>query len=112
MILCRYTLLGPLAAKALSQHTTLDLARLPFMSGADASVAGVPCRVTRCGYTGEDGFEVRKYEMWLQYCSIFRFFPLALSDLSQRLPTSHQYRSQFQRQKVLGYVKRCWATRM
>jgi aminomethyltransferase len=47
-----------MAASALAQHTRLDLAKMPFMSGADAEVAGVPCRVTRCGYTGEDGFEV------------------------------------------------------
>ena len=49
---------GPLAAAALSQLTSLDLSKMPFMAGADADVASVKCRVTRCGYTGEDGFEV------------------------------------------------------
>jgi aminomethyltransferase len=35
------------------------VAELPFMSGRlRVSVAGVPCSVTRCGYTGEDGYEV------------------------------------------------------
>jgi aminomethyltransferase len=32
--------------------------RIPFMSAIEASIAGVPCGITRSGYTGEDGFEV------------------------------------------------------
>jgi aminomethyltransferase len=35
------------------------VATMPFMHGRpNISVAGVPCTVTRCGYTGEDGYEV------------------------------------------------------
>lgn len=38
---------------------SLDLAKMNFMTGTTATVAGIPdCRVTRCGYTGEDGFEI------------------------------------------------------
>ena len=37
----------------------LDLSSLGFMSSAVTAVAGVAgCRVTRCGYTGEDGVEI------------------------------------------------------
>ena len=31
---------------------------LAFMRTTTATVAGIPCRVSRCGYTGEDGFEI------------------------------------------------------
>eukprot|EP01029_Cantina_marsupialis_P013821 TRINITY_DN3064_c0_g2_i1.p1 TRINITY_DN3064_c0_g2~~TRINITY_DN3064_c0_g2_i1.p1 ORF type:complete len:342 (+),score=99.25 TRINITY_DN3064_c0_g2_i1:40-1065(+) len=34
------------------------LRTMPFMSAGDFTVAGIPARVTRCGYTGEDGFEI------------------------------------------------------
>jgi aminomethyltransferase len=35
-----------------------DCARLAFMSTAEMAVGGLPCRVSRLGYTGEDGFEI------------------------------------------------------
>jgi aminomethyltransferase len=35
------------------------VASMPFMHGRPGiSIAGVPCTVTRCGYTGEDGYEI------------------------------------------------------
>jgi glycine cleavage system T protein (aminomethyltransferase) len=34
------------------------LLTLKFMQAADCEIAGVPCFVTRSGYTGEDGFEI------------------------------------------------------
>lgn len=38
---------------------SLNLVNMPFMTGTTATVAGIKnCRVTRCGYTGEDGFEI------------------------------------------------------
>jgi len=52
---------GPQAEEALkSLADQADIIEgLQFMdTRADVKLAGVPCRVTRCGYTGEDGFEV------------------------------------------------------
>uniref|UniRef100_A0A8C8S086 Aminomethyltransferase n=1 Tax=Pelusios castaneus TaxID=367368 RepID=A0A8C8S086_9SAUR len=50
---------GPLAAQVLQKGVSGDLTKLPFMSSAVMAVFGVPdCRVTRCGYTGEDGVEI------------------------------------------------------
>jgi len=51
---------GPKAAEALkSLKVKIDLDKMPFMTGKDnVEIAGVNCRVTRCGYTGEDGFEI------------------------------------------------------
>ena len=45
---------------ALQPLTDLDLSTLPFMTSQLATICGVQgCRITRCGYTGEDGVEVR-----------------------------------------------------
>lgn len=50
---------GPEAIVALQPLVDVDLAQLYFMGSTLATVAGVPrCRVTRCGYTGEDGVEI------------------------------------------------------
>ncbi|KAM9785650.1 aminomethyltransferase, mitochondrial [Neosynchiropus ocellatus] len=50
---------GPTMARVLQQGMTDDLSKLTFMTSTLATVFGVPdCRVTRCGYTGEDGVEI------------------------------------------------------
>jgi aminomethyltransferase len=46
---------GPKAAAVMARPS---LARLTFMSGAEALIAGASCFATRSGYTGEDGFEL------------------------------------------------------
>jgi len=50
---------GPGSQRALEALTKdAELSKLPFMSGKFIKVAGKDCLVTRCGYTGEDGFEI------------------------------------------------------
>jgi aminomethyltransferase len=48
---------GPLAADVMGRLAPAAAA-LPFMGFAPIAVAGVPCWVSRSGYTGEDGFEI------------------------------------------------------
>ncbi|XP_062923895.1 aminomethyltransferase, mitochondrial [Mobula hypostoma] len=50
---------GPSAARVLQEGVSDDLSKLSFMWSTVTTVFGVKgCRVTRCGYTGEDGFEI------------------------------------------------------
>lgn len=50
---------GPKAATVLQSGVQGDLSRMLFMHTAEMDVFGVKnVRVTRCGYTGEDGFEL------------------------------------------------------
>ena len=48
---------GPEAAAALAALAP-DAAGLTFMQAAAMEVAGLPCLVSRSGYTGEDGYEI------------------------------------------------------
>lgn len=50
---------GPGAAAALSSLVPEDLSKMGFMTAKSMTVQGVgECMVFRCGYTGEDGFEI------------------------------------------------------
>ncbi len=48
---------GPQAVTALSRLAP-GVEKLVFMTGGNFDVAGIPCFITRSGYTGEDGFEI------------------------------------------------------
>ncbi|KAG8199147.1 hypothetical protein JTE90_015981 [Oedothorax gibbosus] len=50
---------GPGTSKVLQPLVKIDMSLLTFMTTAVTSICGVEdCRVTRCGYTGEDGTEI------------------------------------------------------
>ena len=50
---------GPRAERVLQPFIPYDLKQQTFMTSRSANLMGVSgCRVTRCGYTGEDGFEI------------------------------------------------------
>lgn len=49
---------GPQAEDALRPLTATDLAAITYYWFAEGEVAGVPCTISRTGYTGEDGFEL------------------------------------------------------
>mmetsp|Transcript_22646 Transcript_22646/g.45568 ORF Transcript_22646/g.45568 Transcript_22646/m.45568 type:complete len:415 (+) Transcript_22646:95-1339(+) len=52
---------GPGAAEAVKKLLPdgFDLTSMAFMTGTDTTLDGIEgCRITRCGYTGEDGFEI------------------------------------------------------
>ncbi|KAL2475660.1 Aminomethyltransferase [Abeliophyllum distichum] len=49
---------GPLAAPVLQHLTKEDLSKLYFSDFRILDINGVPCYLTRTGYTGEDGFEI------------------------------------------------------
>lgn len=52
------TILGP--------EVDFDLSKLTFMTTKVGRVFGIDgCRVTRCGYTGEDGVEVFEFKGFL-----------------------------------------------
>lgn len=49
---------GPSMSRVLQEGLKDDLKKLTFMSSVLTTAFGVPCRITRCGYTGEDGVEI------------------------------------------------------
>ena len=52
-----FALQGPASVEALAKFFPLA-AGLSFMESYETELDGISCRVSRCGYTGEDGFEI------------------------------------------------------
>lgn len=50
---------GPKASETLQSRISTNLNDLKFMFGIETEFDGIPIRLTRCGYTGEDGFEIQ-----------------------------------------------------
>jgi aminomethyltransferase len=53
---------GPRAATILQPLTATPLDEIAYYHSRTGAVAGIPCRISRTGYTGEDGFEL--YAAW------------------------------------------------
>jgi len=68
--MAQLALQGPLAQDILGELTASEVSQLKFFWAVrDVEVAGVPCLISRTGYTGEDGFELycpaeRAVELW------------------------------------------------
>ena len=64
-------------AAVLQSGVDFDLKTLPFMTNRMATVFDIPeCRVTRCGYTGEDGVEVHIFVIHVKSPSLGGRLPL------------------------------------
>jgi aminomethyltransferase len=52
-----FALQGPTAATVMQKYSA-DAAGLSFMQACETEINGIPCNISRSGYTGEDGFEI------------------------------------------------------
>ena len=52
-----FAIQGPLAATVMRKFSS-DAAALSFMQACVTEISGIPCYISRSGYTGEDGFEI------------------------------------------------------
>jgi aminomethyltransferase len=74
---------GPQAEEVLRPLTAVDLSAIKYYWFAEGEVAGVPCTISRTGYTGEDGFELycpaeRAGELWDALLATGRITPCGL----------------------------------
>ncbi|MFI3186249.1 MAG: glycine cleavage system aminomethyltransferase GcvT [Methylococcaceae bacterium] len=52
-----FALQGPAAALIMEKYSP-QAAKLYFMQACGTTIDGIKCNISRCGYTGEDGFEI------------------------------------------------------
>ena len=55
---CQIAIQGPRALSILQKLTPTDLDSIKYYHFVNGEVDGIPCVISRTGYTGEDGFEV------------------------------------------------------
>jgi len=53
-----YAIQGPKAAEIMQRLSGVELSKVPFGQSLWLPLEGAACLVSRCGYTGEDGFEL------------------------------------------------------
>jgi aminomethyltransferase len=65
---------GPTSARQLRQVCDADLSSLKYFRATSGHIAGVPCDVTRTGYTGDLG-----YEIWMPWKSALQVWDAIVS---------------------------------
>ena len=65
---------GPTSARLLRQVCDADLSSLKYFRATSGHIAGVPCDVTRTGYTGDLG-----YEIWMPWKSALQVWDAIVS---------------------------------
>jgi len=77
---------GPLAPQVLQELITdgTDLTEMYFLHGRNIAILGEKCLVTRCGYTGEDGFEIsvpnsKAMDIWTTLAANENVWPAGLA---------------------------------
>ncbi|KAJ3124010.1 hypothetical protein HK098_001441 [Nowakowskiella sp. JEL0407] len=67
---------GPKAAKVIQELSGVDLNDFKFMTGRWMDIKGTTVYISRCGYTGEDGFEISiPHSDVSEFCTTLLGFP-------------------------------------
>lgn len=80
---------GPKAVDVVASLSNDSIRSLPFMSGVELDIGGFSTLTTRCGYTGEDGFEVTRLIAFVGCCVVFLFVLVFSRRLISFLSISH-----------------------